>query len=82
VVVGPVDAAGLDDDDRRPAGDPVLGDLVGERLGALVLAREVAVAAEALLDDLAVGVPEDRAGRDATFDSNIAACSDFGTPTL
>jgi hypothetical protein len=51
VVVRAVDTTRLDDHDRRATGDPVLGELVCERLGALILTRELAVATEALLDD-------------------------------
>ena len=59
VVAGAVDATGLDHHDRRPARDPLVGDLVRQHLGLLVERREAAVGAYVLLGhDRALGIAE------------------------
>ena len=61
VIAGTVDLAGHDDDDRSPTGDPLLGDEMCPVLGLVVPAQEArtGIAPVRLVDDVAVGIPED-----------------------
>ena len=65
MVAGPVDRPGLDDHDRRPAGDALLCDDVSEML-RLVVRRDVVAARPLvrLVDDATVRVSEHVHGRD------------------
>ena len=74
VVAWPVDAARLDDHDRRALGDPVERDLVRQVLRLLVAGEEVlARVLVGLVDDLAVRVAEhpDRRDVDDSLDTGI-----------
>ena len=65
VVVGPVDAAGLDDHAGQALADQSLCHLVGLVLGLLVAGGEIGRRARpGLVDDLAAGVAEDADGGD------------------
>jgi hypothetical protein len=66
VVAGPVDEPRLDDHDRRAGGGTLLGQLVREVLGLVVVRDEAVafVASIALVDRLSVGVAKRVHGRD------------------